>query len=93
MGFQTLSHSNANALQQNILLEILGKKSARADGGSAPQPMDARAKCEMIRTWIELEFLKRELRGIPRLKPTEVGCSMKRAQQAAQKVLAEPIEV
>jgi len=93
MGFQTLSHANAHALQQSIFADLMGKPNARAEGNAEPPKIEARAKCELIRTWMELEVLKRELRGIPRLKAADVDSMLKKARRTIQKELAEPIEV
>ena len=92
MAFQSPSHANAHAVQTSILLDLIGKPKARHKGGaSEPKLMDARAKCELIRTWIELEHLKRELRGIPRLKAVEIDPLMRRAKRAIA-APAEPVE-
>lgn len=48
-------------------------------------------KAALIRAWIDLEMLKREMRGIPRLKPADVSRLLKRAKTTLQS--DEPIEV
>ena len=91
MSFQTAQHSNANAIQTSILLDILGKKGSKLPKEQEPTVSNAREKAELVRIWIELEHLKRELRGIPRLKPAEVGSLLKNAKRAMTSY--EPIEV
>ena len=50
------------------------------------------AQC--ARAWIEAEAYKRELRGLPRLKPAERADLMKRANaRTARPALNEPVEV
>ena len=90
MSFQSPTHANANALQRNILMDILGVESCKVKGVEAPK-IDSRAKAELIRTWIELEHLKRELRGIARLKPCDVADLVGRAKRAIAH--QEPIEL
>jgi len=90
MSFQSPSHANANALQRNILIDILGVESCKIKGVEAPK-IDSRAKAELIRTWIELEHLKRELRGIARLKPCDITDLVNRAKKAVAH--QEPIEL
>lgn len=92
MAFQSPAHSNANALQTVILLQILGKPRSRHEKIAEPVPLQPREMAELMRTWIELEYLKREIRGIPRLKPAEVGATLSRAKRALM-APQEPIEV
>lgn len=93
MGFQSLPHANAIALQQSILMDILGRKSAREDKPSKVPHMSGKDKAALIRVWVELEYMKRELRGVPRLKPADIQATLKRASNRARTALAEPIEV
>jgi len=92
MAFQSPAHSNANALQSMILTKILGKPKSRAAVVSQPEVMDAREFSELVRTWIDLEHLKREIRGIPRLKPAEIGASIRRAKEQLM-LPHEPVEI
>jgi len=82
---------NARQMQTQILQAVLdGKTSAR----ELPQ---------LVRSWIDLERLKREMRGIPPLAAASVKelnallDNMKRAKRAlvepVEVELAEPVEV
>ena len=75
------TYYDAKALQTSLLQAIHDETTSARD----------RAQC--TRTWIDLERLKREMRGIPPLaaaKLTELGAGMKRAKPAA---LKEPVEL
>jgi hypothetical protein len=75
------AYYDAKALQTSLLQAIHDEKTSARD----------RAQC--TRSWIELERLKREIRGIPPLAPAkwnEIAARLKRARPAE---LAEPVEV
>lgn len=95
MGYQTQQYANANALQQSILLDVLGypnRLSATKEQRQQRPAIEPKQKCDLIRTWIELEFMKREMRGIPRLKPAELSSLMKRAKDVVIRD-QEPLEI
>jgi hypothetical protein len=96
MAFQTPQHRNANELQKMLMMQLLGT----IDSKTKPTPealqsrvTDPRQISELIRVWIDLEHLKREMRGIPRLKPAAVGELLKRAKAEIAASNQEPIEV
>lgn len=76
------THYNAKQLQV-VLAETICDETA-----------SARDKAQSVRVWIELEHLKREMRGIPPLAPVTLkdllAAKTKRARTA---VLAEPEEL
>ena len=94
MAFQSPQHLNANALQKSLLLDLLGATDSKLVKGKLRacllKPAD---RCAMIRVWIELEYLKREMRGIPRLKACDIETMIKRAKRALNTASAEPEEV
>ena len=61
---------------------------AVCDGNTSPR--DA-ALC--TRSWIELERLKREMRGIPPLAAAKVGDMLDKMKRAKSAELDEPVEV
>ena len=96
MAFQTPQHANANELQKMILMRLLGSTSARvkpSDEAKANCIDDPRQISELIRVWIDLEYLKREMRGIPRLKPAAVGELLRTAKRELAASTEEPTEV
>lgn len=75
------TYYDANALQTSLLQAIHDEKTS------------ARDVAHCTRSWIELERLKREMRGIPPLAPAklnELAARIKRAKPAA---LTEPVEI
>ena len=75
------NYHNARQMQTKLFQVVCDEKTSARDA----------AQC--ARTWIDLERLKREIRGIPPLaaaKLNELGAGMKRARPAA---LREPVEI
>jgi hypothetical protein len=96
MAFQSPQHANCNALQQSLLIDILGAANGRealktkAKGNKDLEPLE---RVAFIRVWMELEYLKREMRGIPRLRPCDIEVLLKRAKRALSNKALEPEEV
>ena len=75
------TYYDAKALQTQILQAVRDEKPS------------ARELAQLVRSWIDLERFKREMRGIPPLAAAKVGellANMKRARPAA---LKEPVEL
>ena len=82
-----------------ILLKLIGKTNSRAKlpDGTKPEPevLPADGWAKLARVWIELEYLKREIRGIPRLKATDIAITAKGQYKRLQRAVnnLEPFEV
>lgn len=48
---------------------------------------------QLARAWVELEWFKRELRGLPRLKSADLIANMRKVQPAALASASMPIEM
>jgi hypothetical protein len=53
----------------------------------------ARDKAQIVRAWLELEWFKREVRGLPRLRAADLIANMKRLPRAAAAADAAPTEI
>jgi hypothetical protein len=73
----------ANRLQERLVSIARNKKTAARDVTLA------------VRTWFELEFAKREWRGVPRVKPVDFEvAAMKRLKRAGARArFAAPLEL
>lgn len=57
------------------------------------QGVEQKSLGQIIRAWIELVAFKRELRGIPRLKASELLALMPKATRAAAGIADVPMEI
>jgi hypothetical protein len=58
------------------------------DANTAPRDL---AQC--VRSWIEIERLKREMRGIPPLAATKASELLARVNRARPAAIGEPVEI
>lgn len=94
-GFTNPSQQNAHAIQTEVLVKLIGRRSARKKPslGDEPKPMDHRDFVALSELWIKLERFKRELRGIPPLAPAALKDILKNAKAEAQRTLAETVDI
>ena len=75
------TYYDAKALQTSILQAIHDEKTS------------ARDLAQCAKAWIDLERLKREMRGIPPLAAAKVGELLAKMKRARPAELDEPVEV
>lgn len=81
MAFAGSQHQTANDIQKLLIASI---KDAATDG---------KDKAQLARAWEALERLKREMRGIPPLKASDLIGTLKRLPNAQRAASASPLEI
>ena len=75
------TYYDAKALQTSILQAVRDEKTS------------ARDLAQCTKAWIELERLKREMRGIPPLAAAKLGDMLDKMKRTKPAELDEPVEV
>lgn len=75
------SYRNAHKLQQLAYSTAFNEKT---------EPCEL---SKLIKAWLDLEWFKREARGLPRLKAADLLANMKRLPSAQRSAASSPIEI
>lgn len=76
----TASYHNAHQIQKAVHLRLLDQATDSQNIGS------------LTRAWLDLEWFKRELRGLPRLRASELLKPLREARRAPL-AIAEPLDI